>query len=112
MILFRDRYFKTLLPKGPRGRKEDHAEDWFRGQTPVFLSKWGLPLQSVNMDYFSTITDIPGVVAGDFRKIATTRLAHHQKTFFFFFKLYNLLAVLGIGHVRMKNPGWPVVLYL
>ena len=75
----RDRYFRAMFPKGPRNRKVDLPEDWFKDEMQLFLSRWGAPLQGVNMDHFSTICDIPGVVAGDFRKVATTSLAHNRK---------------------------------
>ena len=78
-FFLRDRYFATHFPRGPKDGDQNLPVDWYRGEMSLFLSRYGNPLNTVNLDHFSEVCGIDKVKPGDFRKIHSTSLAHHPK---------------------------------
>ena len=53
-------------PEGDSFANEDSGV-WYKGECPLFLSRNGRVLHTVNLDHFSEVTGIPKVKPGDFR---------------------------------------------
>ena len=67
------------LPKGPRDRERDLASDWFKGNTTVWLTKFGKPIDRVDTSLFREISGVMDTVAGAFRKLYCTDLVNSKK---------------------------------
>ena len=56
-----------MLPNGPRNRKKDLGEEWFKDDTPVWINSRGNPVGRVDLSLFSEMCGTH-VIAGDMRK--------------------------------------------
>lgn len=66
------------FPRGPKDRKEDLPEDWFREETTLFLTRNGNPYGKVNLDHFAQVSVVEDPKPGDFRKIHASTLANNK----------------------------------
>ena len=56
----------------------DAGPGWFKGNTTVWLSKYGKPIDRVDTSLFREISGVEDAVAGDFRKLYVTDLRNSK----------------------------------
>ena len=82
----RDEFLAKRRPEGPKisGKKLNKKgpsfdEDWYKkGKYPFFVNTNGNPLKGADLSVFSKVIGVKHVLAGDIRKIHTTKLANHR----------------------------------
>lgn len=88
IICIRDRYLSHHFPKGPKNRKNDLNPDWFKGNTPFFLTQNGTPFGRVEFDEFSKFIGTK-VTHKDLRKIYTTDIKYNKSQVYKFICKYT-----------------------
>ena len=53
-------------------------QDWFKGKCPFFLNTCGNPLKGADLSVLSRVIGVENVLAGDIRRLHTTKLANHK----------------------------------
>ena len=76
----RDRFMSVHYPRGPKDRKEDLDVDWYQGECPLWLNRFGKPVGRVNMTLFREISGVEDAVTIDFRRIYTSELASSKSS--------------------------------